>query len=115
MRREARREKKRGGEKRQRRRAHEEGIEAEDELAVAVEELEDAVDDARRVNRLRLELLHDVEELLRGEARRRQVSEKVTKHWADTAAEAGFLCLRPRARGDWARGWRARRRGVLGE
>ena len=42
---------------------YQEGVEAEDELAVAVKELQDAVDDARRVDALRLELLHDVEEL----------------------------------------------------
>ena len=43
--------------------AHQEGVEAQDELAVAVEELEDAIDDAWRVDALRLELLHDVQEL----------------------------------------------------
>mmetsp|Transcript_30955 Transcript_30955/g.101110 ORF Transcript_30955/g.101110 Transcript_30955/m.101110 type:complete len:244 (-) Transcript_30955:368-1099(-) len=42
----------------------EEGVESEDELAVPVEELQHAVDDAGRVDRLRLELLHDVEELV---------------------------------------------------
>jgi hypothetical protein len=44
-------------------RAHEEGVEAENELSVAVEELEHAVDHAGRVDALRLELLHDVKEL----------------------------------------------------
>ena len=43
--------------------ADQEGVEAEDELAVAVEEVEDALDHAGRVDALRLELLHDVEEL----------------------------------------------------
>jgi len=50
------------------RKAHQEGVEAQDELPVAVEELQDAVDDAGRIDRLRLELLHDVEEL-RGQRR----------------------------------------------
>ena len=36
-------------------RAYQEDVEAQDELAVAVEELEDAVDDAGRVDALRLE------------------------------------------------------------
>ena len=40
------------------------GVEAQDEHAMAVEELEHALDDAGRVDRLRLELLHDVEELV---------------------------------------------------
>ena len=40
-----------------------EGVEAENELAVAVEELQHAIDDAGGVDALRLELLHDVEEL----------------------------------------------------
>ena len=43
--------------------ADQEGVEAEDELAVAVEEVEDALDHAGRVDALRLELLHDIEEL----------------------------------------------------
>ncbi len=44
-------------------RAHQEDVEAENELVVAKEEFEHAVDDVQRVDALRLELLHDVEEL----------------------------------------------------
>jgi len=40
-----------------------EDVEAENELVVAKEEFEHAVDDVQRVDALRLELLHDVEEL----------------------------------------------------
>lgn len=55
--------------------AHQEGVEAENELAVAKEEVEHAVDDARRVDALRLELLHDVEELPQdARARAREIS-----------------------------------------
>ena len=62
------------------------GVEAQDEHAMAVEELEHALDDAGRVDRLRLELLHDVEELAKPHAhakgRVRQVSCRgVTKPW----------------------------------
>ena len=44
--------------------AYQERVETEDELAVAVEELEDAVDDAGRVDLLALEGLHDLQKFI---------------------------------------------------
>ena len=54
-----------------------EGVEAENELVVAKEEFEHAVDDVQRVDALRLELLHDVEELPQDARAFRQGSRRV--------------------------------------
>eukprot|EP00965_Chrysotila_dentata_P061018 2021601-Pleurochrysis_carterae.AAC.2 len=48
------------------RRTDQKGVEAQDQLAVAVKELQHAVDDARRVDALCLELFHDVQKLQAG-------------------------------------------------
>jgi len=54
-----------------------EDVEAENELVVAKEEFEHAVDDVQRVDALRLELLHDVEELPQDARAFRQGSRRV--------------------------------------